>query len=276
MGPRQRDVRRHRTDRDRLVLDIGNAVVRRPVVRHEPGVGGHGAEHESVDVVLAEALDHLQPGASRRAAVDFDRAGDQHFADATAPRRHDDGVALGTEGKDRLVGLDHAAQRLALRVDHRPAQLGAQHPGGTVGAQAELALELQCRDAVGVRRHQKRGPEPGGQRQLAGVHDGPCRHRGLPPAGGTLVGESLGLQKPGAAIAAARAYKPFRPTALKQVGRASAFARKATLKLDQRLWKPNLGPRHGSPVDHRQVRSLPHVPVLYTTFSQTGGSCISH
>src|SRR3974390_303223 len=110
------------------------------------------------------------------------------------------GVALGTEGNDRLVGLDHAAQRLALRVDHRPAQLGAQHPGGTVGAQAELALGVQCRDALGVRRHQKRGPDPGGQRQLAGVHDGPCRHRGLPPAGGTLIGESLGLQKPGTAI----------------------------------------------------------------------------
>jgi hypothetical protein len=37
-----------------------------------------------VDLVLAETLDHLQPGAARRAAVDFDRAGDQHLADPTA------------------------------------------------------------------------------------------------------------------------------------------------------------------------------------------------
>ena len=73
VGPGQDDVRRHRTDRDCLVLDIGNVVVGWPVVGHQPGVGGHGAKHESVDLVLAEAFDHLEPGASRRAAVDFDR-----------------------------------------------------------------------------------------------------------------------------------------------------------------------------------------------------------
>src|SRR5467141_2974355 len=65
MGPGQHDVRRHRADRDRLVRDIGNVVVGWPVVRHQPGVGGDGAEHESVDLVLAEALDHLQSGAAR-------------------------------------------------------------------------------------------------------------------------------------------------------------------------------------------------------------------
>ena len=35
--------------------------------------------------------------------------------------RHDYGVVLGAEWKDRLVGLDDAAQWLALRVDHGPA-----------------------------------------------------------------------------------------------------------------------------------------------------------
>src|SRR6516162_4687700 len=85
MDPGQHDVRRHLADGDCLVLDIGNVAVGWPVVRHQPGVGGHGAEHESVDLVLAEALDYLQPGASRRAAVDFDRPCDQHLADPTAP-----------------------------------------------------------------------------------------------------------------------------------------------------------------------------------------------
>src|SRR4029077_13276237 len=75
MGPGQHDVRRHRADRDRLVLDIGNVAVGWPIVRHQPGVGGDDAEHESVDLVLAETLDHLQPGAARRATVDFDGAG---------------------------------------------------------------------------------------------------------------------------------------------------------------------------------------------------------
>src|SRR6516164_10428594 len=39
MDPRQHDVRRHRTDRDCLVLDVGNVVVGWPVVGHQPGVG---------------------------------------------------------------------------------------------------------------------------------------------------------------------------------------------------------------------------------------------
>ena len=110
MGPRQHDVRRHRAERDRLVLDIGDIVVGWPVVRHQSGVGGHGAEHESVDLVLAEALDHLQSGASWRAAVDFDRSCDEHLAYPTAARRQDDRVVLGAERNDRLIRLDDAAQ----------------------------------------------------------------------------------------------------------------------------------------------------------------------
>ena len=79
----------------------------------------------------------------------------------------------------------------------------------------------------------ERRPEPCGQRQLAGVHDGLRRHRGLPPAGGTLIGEGLGLQKPGSAVTTARADKPVRPPALEKVFRAFAFGRKASLERDQ-------------------------------------------
>src|SRR5260370_40203898 len=71
------------------------------------------------------------------------------------------------------------------------------------------------------------------------------RHRGLTAASGTLIGEGLRLQKPGAAIAAAGAYEPFRPTALEKEFRTCALGRKAALELDQRLGKPALGPRHG-------------------------------
>src|SRR5438874_882244 len=109
MGPGQHDVRRHRTDCDRLVLDIGNVVIGWPVVGHQAGLAGHGAEHESVDLLLAEALDHLQSGASWRAAVDFDRSGDEHLADPTAACRQNDLVLLGAERDDRLIGLDDAA-----------------------------------------------------------------------------------------------------------------------------------------------------------------------
>src|ERR1700730_18556999 len=61
-----------------------------------------------MELRLAKALDHLQPGAPRFAAVDFDRAGDQHLADPAAAGGHDDWVVLGSEPDDRLVGLDHA------------------------------------------------------------------------------------------------------------------------------------------------------------------------
>src|SRR5262249_50899406 len=82
-----------------------------------------GAEHEGMQFLLAKALDHFEPGAPWLAVVDFDRAGDQHLADPAAAGGHDDRVILGAERDDRLVGLDHAAERLALGVDHGAAQL---------------------------------------------------------------------------------------------------------------------------------------------------------
>ena len=192
----------------------------------------------------AKALDHPEPGPSRRAAVDFNRAGDQHLADPAAAGGQDDRVVFGAERDDRLVGLDQPAERLALGVDHRAAQLGAQHPGGAVRAERELVLQLQRRNAVGVRRHQKRRPEPHRHRQLAGVHDRAGGHRGLPTAISALVGEGFGLQQPGPAAAATRTDKPVRPTTLEEVLRTRALRRKAVLKLDQRPRKPSLRSRH--------------------------------
>ena len=210
-----------------------------------------------MDLVLAKVLDDLQPGAPRPAAVDLDRAGDQHLANPAAPRRCDNRVILRPEWNDCLVGLDNAAQRLTPGVDHGAAQLGAQHPGGSVRAEAELALQLQSRDAVGVRRHQKRRPEPGRQRQLAGMHNRPGGYRGLPAAGGTLVSEGLRLQQPSSALAAAGAHKPLRPSPFEQVLCARAFGREAILELDQRLGKPALGPGHGVTPTHGRMTTLP-------------------
>ena len=70
------------------------------------------------------------------------------------------------------------------------------------------------------------------------------RHRGLTVAGSTFIGEWLALQKPGTAVAATRADKPFRPAAFKEVFRARAFGRKTTLEFDQRPWKPALSSGH--------------------------------
>jgi hypothetical protein len=54
-----------------------------------------GAEHEGMKFLLSKAVDHLEPGAPWRAAVDFDGAGDQHLADPAAAGGHDDRVVLG-------------------------------------------------------------------------------------------------------------------------------------------------------------------------------------
>src|SRR5215813_11194978 len=115
---------------------------------------------------------------------------------------------------------------------------------GSVGTQAELALQLQGRDAVGVGGHQNGRPEPGGQRQLAGVHDRAGGHRGLATAVGTLIGERLGLQSPGATATATWADKPFWPAPLEEILRARRFGRKTALELDQRSRKSALGSRH--------------------------------
>ena len=226
--------------------------------------------------MLAKALDHLEPGAPGLAAVDFDRAGDQHLADPAAAGGHDDRVVLGAERDDRLVGLDQAAERLALRVDHGAAQLGAQHPGGSVRAEAELALQLQRRDAVGVRRHQKRRPEPNRQRQLAGMHDRAGGHRGLPTAIGAFIGEGFGLQQPSTALAATGQTNP---SGQRRSKRYAAHA----LSVAKRPWNSinDFGNRPSDPDTTSPCSSdtdeqlTPPVPVLYTKSGSPGRSCIS-
>ena len=90
------------------------------------------------------------------------------------------GSSLVRKWKAGLVDFHQARQRVALGVDHAGAQLVGEQPSAAVRADTELFLELQGRDAVGVGRHQVGGPEPDGERQLAGVQDRPGRHRGLP------------------------------------------------------------------------------------------------
>ena len=76
MGPRQGDVRAAIGPTViALCLMSGISVVGGPVVSHQPGIGSHGSQRESVDLAFAEAFDHLQPGPSRRAAAHFNRAG---------------------------------------------------------------------------------------------------------------------------------------------------------------------------------------------------------
>ena len=177
------------------------------------------------------------------AVLDLDGADDQHLALMAAPAAAAERVVLAAAGDRGFVDLDQPSEWATAGRDHAAAQLGAQQPRGLVGAQRELALQLQGRDAVRMGRHQIGRPEPRSQRQLGVVHDRVGGHRGLPAAAGAFPGPRLGLQFPPLAVAAAGADEAHGPARRKQVFDAGSFIGEALLELDQGAGK--LGhPRH--------------------------------
>ena len=105
-----------------------------------------------------------------------------------------------------------------------------EQPSAAVRADTELFLELQGRDAVGVGRHQVGGPEPDGERQLAGVQDRPGRHRGLPAAAGALEGVCFSAQRPSLFMAARGTDEAVRPAHFDQPGGAGVIVREHVLE----------------------------------------------
>ncbi len=106
-----------------------------------------------------------------------------------------------------------------------------EQPGALVAAQAQLGLQLQGGDPVGVAGYDMDRREPGLQRQMAAVHDRACGHGRLPPAGRALPGERLGLQQPSLRDATARADKALRPPATRQIVGAGRIIRRSRLEL---------------------------------------------
>jgi hypothetical protein len=156
---------------------------------------------------LAEA----HAAGAKPAVFGLDGADDQHFALMAAPATAGDRIVFTAAGDFGFIDLDEAGQGAAARREHAAAQLGAEEPRRLVGAEGELALQLQSRDAVRVGGHQIRRPEPGGQRQLGVMHDGSGGDRGLAAAAGALIGPGLGFQPPSFTTAASRADKPVGP-----------------------------------------------------------------
>src|SRR4029077_20111340 len=158
-------------------------------------------------------------------------------------------IVLTATGNFGLVDLNQTGQRGPARREHALAQLATEQPSTAVRSQAELALQLQGRDAVGVGGHQVGGPEPRGQRQLGVVPDGGGGHLGLPTAACTFPCPRFGLQLPCFARAAAGAHEALRPARRKKIPGARRFIRKTLLELDQRAGE----------IAHR---SLPKRPVF--------------
>ena len=147
-------------------------------------------------------------------------------ASATAGER----VVLVAADDFGLVNLDQAGEHAAVGRHHAAAQLCRHQPSRFVRAQSKLALQLQCRDAVGMGRHQIGRPEPRGQRQLGVVHDRAGGHRGLLAAAGAFPSPCLGLQLPRFVPAASRADKALRPACRDKVSDAGRLIREAALK----------------------------------------------
>ena len=101
---------------------------------------------------------------TKAAVLDLDGADNQHFALMAAPAAARDRIVFAAARDFGFINLDQTGQRAAARREHAAAQLGADQPRRLVGAESELALQLQSRDAIGVGGHQISGPEPGGQR----------------------------------------------------------------------------------------------------------------
>ena len=99
------------------------------------------------------------------------------------------------------------------------------------------------------------------RRTLASVHDGPGRHRGLPPALPAMVCPGLALQHPGPVMTTAGAAEPIRAAQGGEIGRACGRVGKASLKGDQGAGKVGHGVAPGACV-HCMFLSRPRPDVI--------------
>ena len=99
--------------------------------------------------VISDLADADAAGA-KSAVLDLDGADDQHFALMAAPATARDRIVFAAARDFGFINLDEAGQGAAARGEHAAAQLGANQPRRLVGAESELTLQLQSRDAIGV------------------------------------------------------------------------------------------------------------------------------
>ena len=162
-----------------------------------------------------------------------------------------------------------------MGLRQQPRQRILMPPAWMVGAEAELLLQLQRRDAVGMGRHQVGRPEPHGQRQLRAVQHGARGHRGLALAGGALEGPGLGRQRPPLDAAAGRADEAVRRNkqraAVSQAAQAAGSGKRRWNSSSER----GKSAMTASGVVFCSLFVLPRPAPLVTTYCGTGPSGIS-
>ena len=150
VNPREHDVGGHLADHMGIVDDAGGAGISGPTIGLGGGTGAEVGGEEGVEAG-GRVIGHLAQAdaAGAEAAVfDFDGADDQHFALMAAPATASDRIAFAAARDFGFIDLDEAGQGAATRREHAAAELGADQPRRLIGAEGELALQLQSRDAV--------------------------------------------------------------------------------------------------------------------------------
>jgi len=233
--PGQDDMGGHLADDMGIVGDTGGAGVAGPAVGLGSG-GGRQVGGEKGMQAGRRIIGHLaqtDAAGAGTAVLHFNRTDNQHFASVAAAATARDRIVFAAADDFGFVDFDEAGEQASAGGQHAAAQLGADQPSRLVGAEGELTLQLQGRDAVGVGGHQISGPEPDRQRQLGVMHDGPGGDRGLAAAAGTLIGPGLGFEPPSFVAAAAGASEAVGPARGGKILGASSLITEALLELDQ-------------------------------------------
>src|SRR5580658_742471 len=114
-----------------------------------------------------------------------------------------------------------ATNAITLRSHHTGAELVEKLKGGFIPIDAELALKLDSRDSLGVRRSQIGSPEPYREWCVRFLHDGACHQPSLFPAVAADQNVRSGFDPIWLyGFAAALAHKPLRPADRLKIGGA--------------------------------------------------------
>ena len=138
----------HLADDMGIVGDAGSAGISGPTIGLGDGTGGEIDGEEGVEAGGRVIGDLAEADAAGAAVLDLDSADDQHFALVATPATASDRVVFAAARDFGFIDLDEAGQGAATRREHAAAQLGADQPRRLIGAEGELALQLQSRDAV--------------------------------------------------------------------------------------------------------------------------------
>src|SRR6202048_5031556 len=151
VNPGQDDMGGHLADDMGIVGDVGGAGISGPTIRLGGGAGGDigGGESAQAGSRVIRDLAEADAAGTKPAVLDLDGADDQHFALMAAPATARDRIVFAAARDLCFIHLDEAGQGAAAGGEHAAAQLGAEEPRRLVGAESELTLQLQRRDAVG-------------------------------------------------------------------------------------------------------------------------------